>query len=109
MNEGASAPSLPEDNMKFRILSPHYIDDRLLPEGTIIGDEGVVSFRDEKGKPLVPTHEMEPLDDEAKKLFEDYRKSSAGLMIGGVAEPLYPKLPDPNAPLMGPNKNALSS
>lgn len=89
--------------MKYRLLSPHYIDDRLLPAETEIGDETDVPFRDAKGKPLSPTSEMAPVDDEAKKLFSAYEEGKLMRSIPpGKPEPLYPKLPDPKAPLMGP-------
>jgi len=94
-----------EDVMKFKLLSPHYIDDRLLPEGAEIGDGCAVQFRDAKGEPLSPTSEMEPIDDEAKRLFSKYEEKKLMRSIApGKPEPLYPKLPDPKAPVMGPKQ-----
>ena len=46
---------------KYRLLAKHYIHDRLLDEGTIVGDE--TSFAIPEGG---VTPEMEGLDDEGK-------------------------------------------
>jgi len=66
--------------MKFKLLSPHYIDDMILdpatyPAGLIVGDGSpVCDFKYHGGKLdgqyRQPTAEMEPLDDEAKAAME---------------------------------------
>lgn len=53
--------------MRFRLISQHYIDDRLLPADTIVGD----------GKDAVaysgpPSMMMEPLDKEAEEAIKKY-------------------------------------
>ena len=58
--------------MRFKLTSQHYISDCLLEAGTEIGDGTPYAFRDADKKPLPPTAEMEPLDDEAKRLFAEY-------------------------------------
>lgn len=55
--------------MKYRLDSPHYIDDRLLDEGYEIGDGTAVPFRDDKGAARPPSRMMIPLDEEAKALY----------------------------------------
>jgi len=72
--------------MQFRLDENHYIDDRYLEAGTVIGDDTPYPFRylkdtpvkDETGKPQViksgtaqiPSRAMTPLDDEAKKMYD---------------------------------------
>ncbi len=52
---------------RYKLLMQHYIDDRLLEPGTIIGEGTDVPFLDADGKPLRPTAYMEGLDDESAK------------------------------------------
>lgn len=52
---------------KYKLLMQHYIDDRLLEAGTIIGEGTEVPFLDKDGKPLQPTPYMEGLDDDSAK------------------------------------------
>ena len=56
--------------MKYQLECDHYIDDKILPIGTIIGDGTEVLFRDAKGNPTPPSTSMIPMDAEAKKIFE---------------------------------------
>ena len=51
--------------MKFRLDAQHYMNDRLLEVGHIIGDETDVGLPDG----WVPSRQMTPLDDEAKAFF----------------------------------------
>lgn len=51
---------------KYRLLAQHYIDDRLLEAGTVIGEGTDVPFLDADGKPLPPTPFMEGLDKASK-------------------------------------------
>jgi len=53
--------------MLFKLLAQHYIDDRLLEEGELVGDGQTVSFKLPDGSYRTPTYQMEGLDDEAKK------------------------------------------
>lgn len=55
--------------MKFRLDIQHYIGDRLLEPGHIIGNETDVPFIDARGKPMIPSRNMTPLDDEAWDIF----------------------------------------
>lgn len=57
--------------MKFRLDTQHYINDRLLEPGHIIGDETDVPMVLPNGEPLKPSVNMTPLDDEAWKFFND--------------------------------------
>lgn len=56
--------------MRFRLDAQHYINDRLLEPGHIIGDETDVPFIDEKGRPMKPSVSMTPLDAEAHEHFK---------------------------------------
>ncbi len=63
--------------MKYRLDAEAYVNNTLLPEGTIVGDEQAESWRygpDDpnpklRGQPRPPNASMTPLDDEAKKMF----------------------------------------
>lgn len=57
--------------MKFRLDTQHYINDRLLEPGHIIGDETDVPLVLPNGDPIKPSVNMTPLDDEAWGLFQD--------------------------------------
>lgn len=68
--------------MQYRLDGDHYIDDMLIPAGTVIGDDsGHISYRYthdvpdgqggyfKAGSPRPPGRQMVPLDAEAKELF----------------------------------------
>lgn len=57
--------------MKFRLDAPHYINDRLLEAGHIIGDETDVPMVLPNGEPLKPSVSMSPLDEEAVVVFKN--------------------------------------
>lgn len=57
--------------MKFRLDAQHYINDRLLEPGHIIGDETDVPMVLANGEPMKPSVNMTPLDDEAWNLFRE--------------------------------------
>ncbi len=57
--------------MKFRLDSKHYINDRLLEPGHIIGDETDVPMVLPNGDPIKPSVNMTPLDDEAWALYKE--------------------------------------
>lgn len=66
--------------MRWQLLEPHHIDEQVLPAGTIIGDGTQWPFRstynDKKidrkiGDPLPPSRAMTPMDDEARKVFDE--------------------------------------
>lgn len=57
--------------MKFRLDTQHYINDRLLEPGHIIGDETDVPMILPNGDPLKPSVNMTPLDEDALKVFKD--------------------------------------
>jgi len=50
---------------KYRLLTKHYMQDQLLEEGTIVGDETSFKITEEMVSP-----DMEGLDDEAKQLVQ---------------------------------------
>ena len=51
---------------QFKLLSQHYIDDRLLEAGKVIGEGTDVPFLYPDGTPQPPSNEMEGLDDAAQ-------------------------------------------
>lgn len=72
--------------MKWQLLEPHHIDEQVLPAGTVIGDDTQWPYRatynekknkfgggvDRKiGDPLPPSRAMTPMDDEARKVYDD--------------------------------------
>ncbi len=90
--------------MKFRLDTQHYINDRLLEPGHIIGDETDVPFVNADGSPMKPSVNMTPVDDEARSLFRDTfpgsrlpdRDPTAKIPLRGTgdsakAPPLYTK------------------
>lgn len=105
--------------MQYRLDGDHYIDDMLIPAGTVIGDDsGSVAYRfiadtpdgeggyHKKGDPKPPSRSMIPLDDEAKHLFHkkfggvpperDYAKA---IPLQGTGDKT--KVPAPGAPRPG--------
>lgn len=59
---------------QFRLLAPHYIDDRLLETGTIIGEGTQVPFLFPDGTKQTPSPEMEGLEPPAQAEVEAVRK-----------------------------------
>lgn len=57
--------------MLFRLDTQHYINDRLLEPGHIIGDNTDVPMILPNGDPVLPSVNMTPLDDEARAAFKD--------------------------------------
>lgn len=57
--------------MQFRLDTQHYINDRLLEAGTIIGDDTGIAMVLPNGDQMKPSVNMTPLDDEARKLFSE--------------------------------------
>lgn len=57
--------------MQFRLDTQHYINDRLLEAGTIIGDDTGIAMVLPNGDQMKPLVNMTPLDDEARKLFSE--------------------------------------
>lgn len=62
--------------MRFKLLSQHYIDDRLLEPGTEVGDGCAVPFRFPDGSRMVPSTEMEGVDEEGIAAVADVRSRS---------------------------------
>jgi hypothetical protein len=50
---------------QYRLLVDHYIADRLLPAGTLIGAGTAVPYTDADGNPVPPSRQMEPLNEAA--------------------------------------------
>jgi hypothetical protein len=93
--------------MKFRLDTQHYINDRLLEPGHIIGDETDVPMVLPNGDPLKPSVNMTPLDDEAWSFFRETfpgvrrpdRDPTKAIPLRGTgdaakAPPLFHKNPD---------------
>jgi len=72
--------------MRYRLTATHYIGDCLLEAGTEIGDGTAYAFRGADGKPLSPTPEMEPLDDEAKRLFAEYSGIPSAELVNAMVD-----------------------
>lgn len=86
--------------MKWRLTAPHHIDEQVLPVGTIIGDDTSWPHRArlddprigrKAGDPLPPSNDMQPLDNEAKKLYEEVYGTSGA----------FPSDPTASIPLTG--------
>lgn len=56
--------------MKFRLDERHYINDRLLEPGHVIGEGTDVPMVLPNGDPIHPSASMTPLDDEAMEVFK---------------------------------------
>lgn len=82
---------------KYKLLSPHYINDQLLVAGTIVGGE-------EHPLPQgwLPTPECEGLDDEAKKLCKKWEN-----WVPDLGTPFVPGPETPIQPAQGPKPGAL--
>lgn len=72
--------------MRYKLTAQHYINDCLLEVGTEIGDGTAYAFRDADKKPLPPTPEMEPLDDEAKRLFAEYNGIPSAELVNAMVD-----------------------
>lgn len=88
--------------MRYRLMSDHYINEAIVPEGSIIGDDTQWPFREADGKATIPSREMAPLDDEAmrefKKQFPDTvppRDPTSAIPIQGSGDKT--KAPPPGA------------
>jgi len=57
--------------MRFRLDTQHYRDDKLIEAGTEVGDDCLITWRDDKGHPYPPSMGMTPLDDEAKRMVRE--------------------------------------
>lgn len=86
--------------MLFKLQAQHYIDDRLLEEGELVGDGQAVTFKLPNGEYRTPTYQMEPLDDAAKKAIEamppmlsmDLALAQMPLVPQGVDNATVPKI-----------------
>jgi hypothetical protein len=86
--------------MRFKLLAQHYINDRLLEEGTIIGEGTEVPFLDAKGNPLPPSDQMEGLDEESQKLVDSVREKSWN--IDNIGLTMQPAGGDPTVQAVDP-------
>ena len=59
---------------QFRLLAPHFINDRLLDTGTIIGEGTEVPFLFPDGSKQTPSPEMEGLEPPAQAEVEAVKK-----------------------------------
>lgn len=93
--------------MKFRLDTQHYMNDRLLEPGHVIGDDTDVPMVLPNGDPVKPSVNMTPLDDEAWGLFGDTfpgvkrpeRDPTKAIPLRGTGDsakspPLFQKGPD---------------
>jgi len=56
--------------MRFKLTAQHYINDRLLEEGVIIGEGTDVPFLDKNGDSLPPSNFMEGLDEPSQAMVD---------------------------------------
>lgn len=66
--------------MRWQLTEPHHIDEQVLPAGTIIGDDTQWPYRVTKADPrlrrqvgdaLAPSTAMIPMDDEARRAYDE--------------------------------------
>lgn len=81
--------------MKWKLLMPHYINDALLPAGTVVGDDCQYNFNKPDGSMHAPSLNMEPADREAEAYLEKHPPKYASGQI--PVEILQP----PNEPVAG--------
>jgi hypothetical protein len=102
--------------MKYRLNSPHYHYDMILEAGTEVGDGTPFPWRYANGDPEPPSMEMEPLDQEAVKMYKDRFPHGRpdldpAIMIKppAVTSPpkVAPKEPPPPTPNLAQNKPKL--
>lgn len=62
---------------KYRLLEDHYLGDQYLAAGTIIGDGTPFPYVSADGKPVPPSRQMEPLNDEAKREIDNLPDGNA--------------------------------
>lgn len=89
--------------MRFKLLAQHYIDDRLLEPGTEVGDGTSVPFRFPDGSRMVPSTEMEGVDEEGVKAVEDVRSRSFPMFADLQ---MHLSGPDPTATVVDPTNAA---
>lgn len=81
--------------MKWRLLTPHYINDALLEAGTVVGDDCQYNFNRPDGEMWSPSLNMEPADKEAEAYLKDHpRKFEDGKVPTDL-------LQTPSAPMPG--------
>lgn len=56
--------------MKYRLDAQHYINDKLLEAGQVVGDDTGNPFRFPNGDPMIPSQFMTPLDGEAQAEYQ---------------------------------------
>ena len=66
---------------QFKLLSQHYIDDRLLEAGAIIGEGTEVPFLYPDGTPRPPSTEMEGIDEDSQAEIDAVKEKA----IYGIA------------------------
>lgn len=104
--------------MKYRLDSDHYINNMLLPAGTLVGDDTPYPYRHEKntpskdkagrpivllaGSPLPPSLNMSPMDGESEQLYRAHfgedappRDPTASIPLQGTGDKV--KAPGPAA------------
>lgn len=67
--------------MRFKLTAQHYIDDRLLEAGEIIGEGTSVPFLMPDGTPRPPSTEMEGLDEESQAAVDAVQARSFPLFL----------------------------
>lgn len=67
--------------MKWKLNTAHYINDALLEEGTIVGDDCQHNFNGPDGKMYRPSLNMEPADAEAEAYLKEHPRKFDGKSI----------------------------
>lgn len=90
--------------MKWQLTAPHYLNEQVLPAGTIIGDDTPYPYRSnhtdyrigrKKGDHLPPSTDMIPLDDEARQA---HQREFGGEPPPGNPEQSIPLTSGPDSP-----------
>lgn len=78
--------------MRYQLATQHYLDDKLLEPGTVIGDGTPFAFRDAKGRPAIPSENMVPLDKETEVQYRDREINKVKLLKEEADDRLKPKV-----------------
>lgn len=86
---------------KFKLTAQHYIDERLLEPGTIIGEGTEVPFTYPDGSPRPPTFDMEGLNDESQAEIDTLIANGGRYPVDEIP-PMVPQGADPTAKAVDP-------
>jgi hypothetical protein len=97
LRETTTHTNLSEIEMKWKLNTQHYINDALLEEGTIVGDDCAHNFLKPDGTMHMPSLNMEPADQEAVDYLKKHPRK-----FGDNGLPVPTELLQiPNSPMPG--------